>query len=163
MWSEEQRQLARERSLKRWADPAYREKVISASKKPPLCPQCGDVNIEHFYVSKLGKRTNAYCKPCHKIRTNENWHSKTILEKQASRVKAMYGITPEEYIMMYEKQEGKCAICGQLPTTLRGLHTDHNHITNKVRGLLCHGCNTGIGALKEDTEILSNAIKYLRS
>lgn len=163
MWSDEQRHLARERSLKRWSDPVYREKVIAGSKKPPLCPNCGDIKIENFYVSKNGRRTNAYCKSCHKKRCSENWHSKSAIEKQASRVKAMYGINPEEYITMHEKQNGKCAICGESPKTLRGLHIDHSHITGKVRGLLCHGCNTGIGALKEDAQILLNAIKYLRS
>ena len=73
----------------------------------------------------------------------------------------MYGITPQQYIEMYTKQDGKCAICRQEPTTERGLHIDHCHKTKVVRGLLCHGCNTGIGAMREDASIMQRAIKYL--
>lgn len=129
----------------------------------PLCPTCGDTDIQNFYVTATGRRTNAHCKTCHKKRCSENWHSKSRIEKQALRVKSMYGISPEEYTAMHEKQGGKCAICGEVPTTLRALHVDHSHTTGKVRGLLCHGCNTGIGALKEDAEILSKALAYIRS
>ena len=33
-----------------------------------------------------------------------------------------------------------CWICGAAPKTRR-LHIDHDHKTDKVRGLLCHSCN----------------------
>ena len=84
-------------------------------------------------------------------------------EKQATRVKAMYGIEPAEYLEMCNSQQGKCAICGNEPTTQRGLHLDHCHDTGQVRGLLCHGCNTGLGAFSDDPELLAKAITYLRS
>ena len=83
-------------------------------------------------------------------------------EKQATRVRALYGIEPEEYLKMCEEQKGTCAICGQEPSTQRGLHLDHCHKTGKVRGLLCHGCNVGIGSLREDPDILSKALDYLK-
>lgn len=38
---------------------------------------------------------------------------------------------------------------------------DHCHKTGKVRGLLCKTCNTGIGHLKDDPNILRSAINYL--
>jgi hypothetical protein len=44
---------------------------------------------------------------------------------------------------------------------MRGPHADHDHITGKYRGTLCHNCNTGIGLLKEDIGILNRAIEYL--
>jgi hypothetical protein len=66
-------------------------------------------------------------------------------------------------IELYAEQQGKCKICGLEPKTARGLHVDHCHSTSKVRGLLCHGCNVSIGSMKEDPEILSKAIEYLRS
>ena len=74
----------------------------------------------------------------------------------------MYGIEPEEYLMMHEDQQGMCAICGEKPNTKRGLHLDHCHDTGIVRGLLCHGCNTGLGSFQDDPERLSKAIDYLR-
>ena len=42
------------------------------------------------------------------------------------------------------------------------LNVDHCHITNKVRGLLCHDCNRALGLLKDNTSILSSAINYLQ-
>ena len=58
-------------------------------------------------------------------------------------------------------QDGKCAICSN-PQENRRLAVDHCHKTGKVRGLLCQGCNTGIGGLKDDTERIKKAIDYLK-
>jgi hypothetical protein len=91
------------------------------------------------------------------------WHARTPIEKQATRVKAMYGLEPEQYKVMHEAQQGKCAICSEEPKTKRGLHVDHDHETGKVRGLLCHGCNVALGSFKEDVTLLNKAIEYLRS
>jgi hypothetical protein len=129
-------------------------------KRPPLCPSCKDTDTNNFYVDDKGRRTNAYCKTCHKQRCNERYHSKEPIQRKAHRALS-YGITPEEFLEMYNNQEGKCAICKEYPKTLRGLHVDHCHTTMKVRGLLCHGCNTGIGALRENLNVFRNAIAYL--
>ena len=74
-----------------------------------------------------------------------------------------YKIRTNDYKDLYFKQGGFCAICGKIePGTQSGAFcVDHCHVTNKVRGLLCVNCNTGIGALKEDPEIFSNALSYL--
>jgi len=162
MWTEEQRKAASERAKARWANPDYKISQGRAVAKPPCCPKCGESDIAKFYVDKQGKRTNKVCRECHKQSCNERWHAQSPIDRWASRC-YKYGVTKEFLVALHEKQEGKCAICGEIPSTERGLHVDHCHTTNVVRGLLCHGCNTGIGALREDAEILSNAIKYLRS
>jgi hypothetical protein len=41
------------------------------------------------------------------------------------------------------------------------LFVDHNHNTGKVRELLCHGCNTGIGLMQDDVDLLQKALDYL--
>lgn len=63
-------------------------------------------------------------------------------------------------------QDNKCAICGGIGGTgltngLR-LHVDHDHKTDKIRGLLCGSCNVGLGHFKDDTTLLQTAIEYLR-
>ena len=67
---------------------------------------------------------------------------------------------------MLEAQSRQCAICkapvealvsGRLVTA----HIDHDHATGQVRGLLCHGCNSGLGYFKDDPELLFQAMCYL--
>lgn len=73
-----------------------------------------------------------------------------------------YGITSEDYNNMFIEQGGRCAICGKHQTEFKKrLAVDHCHDTGKVRGLLCDSCNNGIGKLKDDIQLLTNAIKYL--
>lgn len=60
---------------------------------------------------------------------------------------------------MFHKQSGVCAIC--LRPSIRVMDIDHDHATGKVRGLLCHSCNLGIGYFHDNKETLSRAIAYL--
>ena len=161
VWTDEARQQYSDRMKAFWCDPVVRESKTLAVMRPANCPDCGETDVAKFYQDKKGRRTNARCRNCHKAKSNKSWHSKSPIEKQATRVSAMYGITPDEYRTMHEKQAGKCAICNQEPTTKRLLHVDHCHDTKVVRGLLCHGCNTAIGAMKENIETLRSAIVYL--
>jgi 1-aminocyclopropane-1-carboxylate deaminase/D-cysteine desulfhydrase-like pyridoxal-dependent ACC family enzyme len=75
-----------------------------------------------------------------------------------------YGISPEEYNYMIKKQNNKCKIC--LVDFLYDKHStkpfiDHCHTTNKVRGLLCLHCNTGLGYFKDQISTLTKTINYL--
>ena len=72
-----------------------------------------------------------------------------------------YGIDEHQYHEILEKQYYGCAICGRINGDGRLLAVDHNHQTNEVRGLLCHSCNSGIGLLKDDIDLLFMAIDYL--
>ena len=71
-----------------------------------------------------------------------------------------YGISKAEYIRMLLDQEGVCAICKQ-PPTKKELAVDHDHKTNKVRGLLCIPCNLGLGYFKDNPELVRTAANYL--
>jgi hypothetical protein len=53
-----------------------------------------------------------------------------------------------------------CRICS---VDLHGkrIHFDHDHLTNMVRGALCHCCNVGLGCFYDSIPILQSAIKYL--
>lgn len=75
-----------------------------------------------------------------------------------------YGISPEQFDEMMEKQKGGCAICGNPPKKLR-LNIDHNHKTKKVRGLLCHMCNRALGLLRVDSRpnIAQAILRYLET
>lgn len=80
----------------------------------------------------------------------------------------LYKISVAELEVMLEAQGGGCGICGR-PIDLwasrkeNGAAVDHDHVTKRVRGLLCRLCNVGIGHFRERPSALRAAIKYLLS
>jgi Autographiviridae endonuclease VII len=73
-----------------------------------------------------------------------------------------YNLTLDQYHALQERQDFSCAICGdELQDGRYGTHVDHNHDTNRVRGLLCNGCNLGIGHFKERAGALISAARYV--
>lgn len=77
--------------------------------------------------------------------------------------KHRYGITLDDYADMYAKQNGLCAICNYCTFELNKiLRVDHCHKSGKVRALICHWCNTGLGMFKDNPKILKKAIDYLK-
>lgn len=98
---------------------------------------------------------------------NKVRYKKTANRSAASRrlhLQKKYGMTPEEWDVLYENQNGLCAICKE-PGEQEGrrFHVDHCHDSGSVRGLLCHGCNTAIGHLRDDPEIMRAAAEYVES
>lgn len=51
-----------------------------------------------------------------------------------------------------------CEIC----FSTKRLCIDHDHETGRVRGVLCHSCNVGIGNFKECERLLAAAATYLK-
>lgn len=80
-------------------------------------------------------------------------------ERQGHRLRK-YGVTPSAYNVLVSKQDGRCAVCGSRP---KSLCVDHDHKTGRVRGLLCHRCNQGIGLFLDDTSLLGQAVVYLQA
>jgi len=79
-----------------------------------------------------------------------------------------YGISFEQYTKRSVAQNGVCAICRKPETwivkgTLALLSVDHDHETGRVRGLLCHSCNLGLGHFKDDALMLRAAANYLEA
>jgi len=74
-------------------------------------------------------------------------------------LKNSFGLSLEKYENLLEIQAGVCAICAQKDN--RRLSVDHCHETGAIRGLLCNGCNLGLGKFKDSVESLRSAIAYL--
>lgn len=138
------------------------------------CQMCNITKlIDNFSPSKQTKDgLFSYCKPC-KYQANKKSDSKRLSENRIKfleqrknwHLKTTYGITLEHYKELLAKQNGKCAIC-KMPEAdelYRRLAVDHCHDTLKVRGLLCHRCNRGIGMFKNSVDNLRSAIVYLSS
>lgn len=73
------------------------------------------------------------------------------LRKRTGRIRAdsirqRYGIDENKYARMLASQGGRCALCGGTDKDRWGkFHVDHDHVTMKLRGLLCLRCNLVLG------------------
>ena len=142
--------------------------------KQKRCTKCGETkSLDKFY--KCWKTRDGYqwqCKECHKVyrkthkgKSVQKRYTQTPKGKKVNKRKKLkhnYGITLADYDKMYEEQNGVCAICGGTNLNGQRLCIDHNHITKKVRGLLCIGCNHKL-SIVEDKEFLEKANNYLKS
>ena len=73
---------------------------------------------------------------------NKKYNKENPDKRKSAILKYEYGITLDQYNEMFNKQEGKCAICQKHQNEItKTLCVDHNHKTNEVRQLLCHTCN----------------------
>jgi hypothetical protein len=76
-------------------------------------------------------------------------------------------ITKQEYDTLLSKYDGKCWICFDS----EAINIDHDHSCCSgsyscgkcVRGILCNGCNTAIGLMKDQEHIISSALNYVKS
>lgn len=88
------------------------------------------------------------CKSCYNKGFREYRKKNPKIFKKLNRthlLKTKYGITQNEYLAMYEEQDGKCSICFEAKELL---NIDHDHITGKVRSLLCTYCNILVGNIE---------------
>lgn len=136
----------------------YGRKLIDPARHVKRCYACRRTKkIDEF--NRCKSRTDgrsATCKEC--------WSEYVAKRTLASK----YGLSVDDFDTMLQKQGGGCAICGHAVGILhRGkrlrLCVDHCHQTGVVRGILCNGCNTGIGSLKDDPNLLERAAEYLRT
>ena len=99
--------------------------------------------LEAFSIdrSRSQERT-ASCKAC------------TSLASTASR----YGLTLAELRTLLVRSGGRCELCGTEPDKLV---VDHDHLTERVLGVLCSACNVGMGLLHDDPNLLRKAVAYI--
>lgn len=70
----------------------------------------------------------------------------------------------DDFNKLINIQNSSCAICSKpIEALRRRMNIDHCHETNKVRGILCTGCNTGLGHLGDNIDGLKKAIAYLEN
>jgi len=98
----------------------------------------------------------------------KQWRLKNKIQDKSNNLKSCYGITFDDYMEIYNKQNGCCLICGTKKDFISEknksnnvLAVDHCHISGRIRGLLCSCCNKSLGGFKDNIDILNNAILYL--
>lgn len=136
-----------------------------------LCKICNQYKPLNDFCHTSRGYYFSYCKSCDRVRPRKNptaeymknWRTNNPDKQKAIKKTAtlkQYNLTLQEYDNLLSRQDGKCAICGSLPNK-KDLAVDHDHITGKVRGLLCTNCNLILGLANDNPEILENLINYL--
>lgn len=80
----------------------------------------------------------------------------------ASNLKNNHGLDVESYARLVEAQNRRCAGCGRGLLLSEETHVDHDHVTGKIRGILCSNCNRALGVLGDSPETLRALVRYLR-
>lgn len=132
------------------------------------CRSCKQLRpYAEFYAhprTKDGRCTE--CRTCHVARVKV-WRATKGRGRlpgygRKASLKRLYSLSVEEVEKMSVAQNHKCAICGATAKAKR-LQVDHNHSTGKIRQLLCHLCNRGLGLFRDNPVLLERATKYLVS
>lgn len=122
------------------------------------CPDCGRRKpaSEFAASARASDGLHTYCRSCNNARAYgsiERLHGSA----RNFQLRRRYGLVADEVDAMVASQGGLCAICREK----RAEHVDHNHSTGQVRGILCFTCNVGLGQLRDELAVLSNAALYL--
>ena len=126
---------------------------IDAENRKAVCSVCGETRIRY--------RENGRSE-CMTVRNANKFGAGNRDEQlRRRRLRERYKLTTEEFDELRESQAGRCAICRKEDSSESGLVVDHDHRTGRVRGLLCNGCNVGLGFLQDDHEVLTAAAAYL--
>lgn len=117
--------------------------LVKDGKRP--CAKCKQVlPVEDFHKSK--KTLSGLQTRCKRCAMSYDWEKK-------------FGVPRSEVDRILASQAGVCGACG----LTKGLHLDHDHKTNKIRGFLCGNCNRALGLLRDSPKIIEALGRYLQN
>jgi Recombination endonuclease VII len=124
------------------------------------CNSCKVVkDINEFHKDRSSKSgVTRSCKSCNMKRASK--HRERNPDYDLMR---RYGISRDQAVEFWDSQ-GRCCKSCKTPTPQpphRNSVIDHRHSDGKVRGILCHGCNTALGLLREDPKAIEGLLTYL--
>jgi hypothetical protein len=112
-----------------------------------LCSYCSRMK----HASQFHKRYK--CKLCHN-KHERIYARNTRPHRKMLSVMRKYNMTEEKY----RNLDKACVVCG----SKKILQLDHNHKNGKFRGVLCHKCNTALGCVNDDIDLLKKLISYVK-
>lgn len=120
----------------------HRLTKIDYEAKTALCSQCGNTTIVK------GERDNKHAKCMF------SQIQKGIIKRHIKK----YGVTPNYRIKKVTDKTLHCELC----EGSQRISFDHDSSTGVFRGWLCIKCNTALGLVNEDIDLLQRMIDYLR-
>ncbi len=129
------------------------------------CSRCKEFKDKAQFSpeKQSGIKLKSWCKKCvgtyHKQMFKDNPD-----RRKDYQLKTEYGMSLEQWWDLFEDQCGVCACCFTPPDIPgQDLCVDHCHHTGRVRGLICTGCNQGLGHFHDNIGLLQQAIRYLET
>lgn len=131
------------------------------------CPVCADDNLLSDECSFTPSGNIRACKKCYnkykkainkrnyQLKYNKDWHKYYHLFRK-------YNLTREQFESKLQLQLNACVICKQEFDESKRISVDHNHQTNVVRDLLCYKCNSILGLLNDDEDLVWNVLEYIK-
>jgi hypothetical protein len=105
---------------------------------------------------------NSWCTDCCSSAKREQRRRNPVRTRILQRANR-WGLEWSSIQRAFDAQGQRCAICGEPAVAPDELVVDHNHATGEVRGLLCNGCNRGLGYFNDSPKALRRAATYLRA
>jgi RNA polymerase-binding transcription factor DksA len=147
-------------SARRYAHTVLISKLDTRVRLLPTCGTRGCCNPAH------ARTANPNQKSIYNKEYQRSWSRKNRDKYREFGLLRRYRMTFSQFQKLKESQDGLCAVC-LVPFEEGKRETrpcvDHCHNSGMIRGLLCHTCNSGLGMMKDNPEILRRAIAYLDS
>lgn len=121
--------------------------------------KCSKCNIEKTLDNFVRNKYNHWCKDCRYEWNRNNYKSKHPLENKFMNAKRNYNINRDKFDGLMNKKE--CSICKIKFKELKDIKIDHCHDSGIVRSVLCIKCNTLLGLINEDLNLLCEVSKYI--
>lgn len=168
-----QRAIANKEKFYFTGEPCRRGHIAKRKTSSKLCVECiRERSAERFqrlkfnadFMAKL-----ALYKKRHRVKNRDSLseYSKSYRRKNPlvfTKFRAKtYGLSLDQYFDLCVLNHHRCFICGSTCSSSGNgcFRIDHSHQSGAVRGLLCNGCNVGLGSFRDDPKILQSAIEYL--
>ncbi len=155
---------------------SYHKKLIETRKKLHICTECNQpVDVLEFTrcsicrskekIQRARLKILGICRGCskRKVRKGKAQCERCAISGRLNKL----NLSPEEKtkaLIAIKKKNKFCHCCkSSHPKSSHDWAIDHNHITGKFRGVLCHSCNLVLGHVRDNIKILENLIKYLET
>jgi hypothetical protein len=128
-------------------------------KQCSACNEFKHISKDYGFHPQGFMCTRSFCHECRKLRGRKYYADNKVKDNHRKRnwvLRNQYNLSREEYD---EMAKNGCQSCGEKTSRLC---VDHDHGTGKVRGILCTGCNTALGSLKDNEDLILKLASYIR-
>ena len=161
---EYQRKWAANRRSKMTESEREEERSKNRQRRASRTPEAHEKNRQYnrAYFASLSPEKRKQYSASSVFKTPEQKQNRSRYMRSRN-LKLKYGMTTSDWSTLFAAQGESCAICkSPKPGNKLGWSTDHDHLTGKVRGILCRSCNLMLGNAEDNAERMQLAVAYLK-